>query len=104
MPLFPKPINKENTKEAKRGTEDVTEKCQEFIDIFDSSFVPAYQALSHEDQGALKIMFNELIEGKEIGDLLCECDKDALSDGFNDLKQEEKESFFEKMKEENIFE
>lgn len=85
MPLFKQTINKNNSKKLERGTDDVEAKCTEFIDIYETSFVPAFNALSSEDKIALKEMFNNLVDSKELGDLLSECDKDALIDGFNDL-------------------
>ena len=49
-------------------------------------------------------MFNEVCEGKGLGDLLAECDKDAMADAFTSLQPEEKKAFFDKMRDENIFE
>ena len=34
MPLFPKPINKEDSKRETRGTDDVDELTTVFMDIF----------------------------------------------------------------------
>ena len=50
MPLFETSINHKKTNKETRGTEDIVEKCETFLDIFESSFVPAYKALSAEDQ------------------------------------------------------
>ena len=74
-------------------------------EFFENGFVPAYKDLSEEDQKKLKEVFNGLLdEHNSLGDIMAECDKEALSDKFNDLSLEEKQKFCEKLTAENIVE
>ena len=49
-------------------------------------------------------MFNGVCDGKGLGEVLAECDKDAMAEAFSGLSSEEKKAFFDKMRDENIFE
>ena len=85
MPLFQKPINHTDRKRETRGSDDVDELTTVFLEIFEENFVPSFNDLSTEDKATLKTMFNDIAEDKLMGDILCECDKDAMADVFTSL-------------------
>ena len=70
---------------------------------FDSDFVPEVNNLSEEDKIKLQEMFNGLLEDQDdLGSIMLECDKDALSDKLNDFDVDMKKTFVAKLREENM--
>ena len=93
MPLFAKPLVNINAKaKGKRGNEtELIAMLDAFMEFFDNGFVPAYKDLSETEKDNLREMFNGLLDDQPtLGDIMAECDKDALTDKFTDLTMDDK--------------
>ena len=78
---------------------------KEFKKRFANDFKPSFDALSAEDRTKFKEMFNALLEDQpELGDLLEDGDGTSWMMEWSEFADDEKEKFFNKLKEENILE